>query len=996
MKILGWILRLLIVAMGVGLFVLQSFQAKKTILEAILNKPFQDTAWKVDVQDVRGFFPFQFMVTSLNLKEGEKTLASFSDISANWLAPALLSQEIKFNVHKEQELTGHITYAIGSHQVFVHLQSKYPFPMIFPVFGHRSEAVFSSPISPSREPTLGVERGSKIPPHLGPKIPEKSSGMGKVLNFGKKLALKSVDVTISARDLLQGQIKTLFYDGQNLATLTIQMEEIEKGYFRLPSIHLVGQGIEGKGYVNAYVQQGLWEGQAYLSIQDLGVYAPWFEKALAGSATLNCRKTFKSTLSSDLHLERFQYGNFKAKSLNSHATILDKNHFYFEFQGQDTSLNSVLLTKLSAVGTLKKEKGTFGVKGVGTQNTSLQMEGTFERPTAENSETRIRVTHAQLSHPFHQFALKEPVQFTSTDKGLYTPKMWLAVGEGNIILHDMSIGDQLTGTVVVERLPLTLLRIIYPGLIASGHMSGKGKIRGTKEKPEAELLLEGQSLQWGVPHKAPKGMPHHFSGIDLSSTVKLNSDSLDWHLKISTNRLASLISHGKLALAFSPLKIGPLEATLKGQAELGIISLVLPITDLVQGQANLDLTMRGTMDAPLVNGRLFVTKGVYENAIFGTLIKNIKIEGKATNNKIILSHISGQDNAKGRVQGHGSIKFLSPFNPDLDLQLNLAQLIVVQNDEISGKASGMLRLHGALSGGSQVKITGDVVLQPLEIRLDEHETKIAAIKLQETKGAPHQLIDEQEHSQPIHSSTALPLDIYLRSPGQVYLTGQGFDAQWKGEMKAIGPIMDPQLVGEMTLVRGKFDLLGKSLKLTEGRILYASQSKNDPLLNIVGTRDIGEITAIMRIDGYASNPKVTFSSIPALSQEQVLAHLLFGKSLENVSATQSLLLANSLSALKGKNKLNFTDKLRSAFGLDVLELKEKKLHEGDEFQSASQFVSVGKQISDKVYLSLDQSVNGQGGTSATIQLDVTPRFKVEADVGGNTNAGVGFAWVKKY
>jgi len=55
--------------------------------------------------------------------------------------------------------------------------------MIFQVFGHRSEAVFSSPVSPSDEPTLGVEPGSKIPPHLGPKIPEKSSGTGIVAFF---------------------------------------------------------------------------------------------------------------------------------------------------------------------------------------------------------------------------------------------------------------------------------------------------------------------------------------------------------------------------------------------------------------------------------------------------------------------------------------------------------------------------------------------------------------------------------------------------------------------------------------------------------------------------------------------------------------------------------------------------------------------------------------------------------------------------------------------
>jgi len=54
----------------------------------------------------------------------------------------------------------------------------YPFPMIFSVFGHRSEAVFSSPISPSREPTLGVKTGPKILLHLEPKIPEKSSERG--------------------------------------------------------------------------------------------------------------------------------------------------------------------------------------------------------------------------------------------------------------------------------------------------------------------------------------------------------------------------------------------------------------------------------------------------------------------------------------------------------------------------------------------------------------------------------------------------------------------------------------------------------------------------------------------------------------------------------------------------------------------------------------------------------------------------------------------------
>jgi len=53
--------------------------------------------------------------------------------------------------------------------------------MISPVFGHRSELVFSSPIFSLRETTLDLKIGSKIPPHFGPKIPKKLSGMGIVL-----------------------------------------------------------------------------------------------------------------------------------------------------------------------------------------------------------------------------------------------------------------------------------------------------------------------------------------------------------------------------------------------------------------------------------------------------------------------------------------------------------------------------------------------------------------------------------------------------------------------------------------------------------------------------------------------------------------------------------------------------------------------------------------------------------------------------------------------
>lgn len=946
MKFWGWVLRMVIVALGIGLFLLQSQFAKKSILEFIINQPVKHSLFTLEAEGIRGLFPFHFTVASLDLKEGNHRFASLADISVIWSVPALMNQEIKVKVAKGAELAGDITYTIGKHALF-----------------------------------------SKI------------EGTG--LRVGDKGSMTSIVVDFPALDLLKGHVIAIFHDGLEPATLTLQLEELDEERLKIPEIILAGKGIKGKGYGMAYPKQGLWEGEADIEVAALAPYDRWFQKRLAGSATLKCQKALKGQANLDLHLKLFYYGGFGAEALNAQAVIEERGHVKFGIHGHETLFNNIPLTKLSATGNFDKRKGSFDFTGIGCHNISLRAQGAIDFPIPPIPQTQITLIRAELKHPMHQFSLKQPATLVWGERGIRAPKLWLTTSGGSITIQDLIIGDELCGNFVIDRLPLTLLRVIDPEWIASGHLSGKGKLKGTMDKPNAELSLEGKSLQWEAPMKPRNAAPHRFSGIDISSAFTLSEGFLVWQAKLVSGRLLTLTSQGKLSIEqWRPTAESSLEASLKGQCNMSMISLFIPYGDLIQGQASVELTGTGTIKKPLINGHMSVVNGLYENAAFGTLIKNIKIRGNASGDVLTLSSITGQDNAKGRVKGYGSVKFTSLLNPDVELQLLLDQLIVVQNDEISGKAKGILKLHGSLRGDDPAKarITGDVVLQPLEVRLDEHTEKIITIKLLEKKANGSYQTPVGYHKQdPLQkSSSFLPLDIKLSSPGQVYLRGYGFDAQWKGEMRAMGTITDPQLMGKIILTRGKFDLLGKPLKLIEGRITYSQEPKNDPLLSIVGTRDMGEITATMRIEGYASDPKITFSSSPALPQEEILARLLFGRGIESMSVTQSLLLANALSAFKGKNNLNFSDKIRSAFGLDVLEFKERKPAEGEDFQSATQQVSVGKQLSDKVYLSIDQSVSGDGGTTATVQFDVTPSLKIEADAGGDKNTGVGFAWVKKY
>lgn len=946
MKFLGWFLRIGIAAIGISLFLLQSQHAKKTILEFIVNKPLADSVLTIETDGIRGLFPFQFSVASLELKEGKDRRAHLSNISVVWSVLSLLNREIRVELAKEGALAGNLTYVIGKHALFVNLK-------------------------------------------------------GKGVSLGKKGALLSLDIDLPHLDLLKGQITATLHDGLEPASLTLQLEEMPDNNLKIKDILLSGKGISGKGYGEISLKQGVWFGQADLSIDDLAPYDIWFHKGLAGSATLKCQKALKGPLDLNLLLNQFHYGEFEAKSLKALAKIEKENHLKLSIQSQDVVLNDIPLTSVSGTGSLDEGHGSFDFKGVGKHNISFQTQGIFDFPTLKFPQTTITLNRAELSHPMHQFTLNQPTTLVWGEGELQVKKIWIATKGGTITIQDLIIGDQLSGDILVDRLPLTLLRVIDPGWIASGDLSGKGKLRGTREKPNAELSLQGKSLQWGEPVKSQKGSFERFIGIDLTSTFALLDGSLSWEVKCASSRLLTLISQGKLSVdQWIPTATSSIEASLKGQGDMGIISLFMPYGDLIKGQASLDLSAKGTVKAPLIQGHVSVAKGLYENAAFGTYIKNIKVEGTASGDVLTLSHITGQDNSRGHVNGHGVIKFTSLLNPDVNLQLNLDQMIVVQNDEISGKASGTLRLHGSISGDEQTKakITGDVVIRPLEVRLDESSEKIVTIHLLEKKkNGSYQTPGEYQDQMMLQKGPSfLPLDIKLNSPGQVYLRGYGFDAQWKGDVRAAGTITEPYLVGELMLVRGKFDLLGKPLKLTEGRVTYTEEPKNDPLIDIVGSREIGEITAMMHIEGHASNPKITFSSVPSLPQEEILARLLFGKGLESMSVTQSLLLANALSAFKGKNNLNFTDKIRSAFGLDVLEFKERKSPDGDDFKSASQLVSVGKQISEKVYLSVDQSVSGDGGTTATVQLDVTPSLKIEADVGGDKNTALGFAWVKKY
>ena len=119
--------------------------------------------------------------------------------------------------------------------------------------------------------------------------------------------------------------------------------------------------------------------------------------------------------------------------------------------------------------------------------------------------------------------------------------------------------------------------------------------------------------------------------------------------------------------------------------------------------------------------------------------------------------------------------------------------------------------------------------------------------------------------------------------------GQGVDAEFGGSLRLTGAASSPQAVGTFTLRRGRLAILGRCyLHRWHGRF-----PARWCLFNLYATSTTTTATVTIVVSGEATNPKFTFSSVLALPEDEVLAQLIFGRSMSNLSPLQIVQLAEA-------------------------------------------------------------------------------------------------------
>jgi translocation and assembly module TamB len=252
------------------------------------------------------------------------------------------------------------------------------------------------------------------------------------------------------------------------------------------------------------------------------------------------------------------------------------------------------------------------------------------------------------------------------------------------------------------------------------------------------------------------------------------------------------------------------------------------------------------------------------------------------------------------------------------------------------------------------------------------------------------------------TAPALPasLDIQVAVPGRIFVRGRGLDSEWRGRL-AIGGTSDaPQITGSLHAIRGTFDVLGKTFRVTRGEIGFDGGAAIDPVLDITAEVAAADITAQITLQGPVSAPKLTMSSTPAVPQDEILARVLFGRGLGQITTGEGLQVAATAASLAGGG-FDVLDKVRGRLGLDRLGFGAAPSSglaanpKPATSAASGAAITAGKYVADGVYVGASQGLTA-GSSKAVVEIEVLPRVTVQGDVSQSGGTGIGLNYKYDY
>ncbi|WP_375625484.1 translocation/assembly module TamB domain-containing protein [Bartonella sp. MU37NMGALS] len=604
-------------------------------------------------------------------------------------------------------------------------------------------------------------------------------------------------------------------------------------------------------------------------------------------------------------------------------------------------------------GHLKKPDITYDIKGEGLTTVAFQ-------------DKKIM--------PFSLSATGNTVDQNLTLNANLTGEGVQAEAQGHVSLEKNTLDLHIN----LQNLSARLANGFIAGQALDGTLIGKIDIGGIMKDPSAHFELSSQNLT-AMTHKGPMSININARGSYKKSTFHIEN------MIATGDKGLDLSVHGPVSLNRSEAKLN-----VKGIMPLDFVNLLLAKRGAhITGTARIDTVLNGTLSKPQLIGNISIGDGSFFDSQTNVGLNNITLEGKLNGDHILIEKASASSFEGGRISASGRIS----NGLETDLIFHLDNANYNDGSMILATLSGEMTMKGHFL--NDLVVGGDIIVEKAEVFVPDHfksakfldirnknltksiQTTLERADVKKTNKSKSRIVTQE-------SSSVVLSNMSITARNQFFVRGKGLDAELGGRINLAGPLNDVHPVGEFRMIRGRFDILSQRLNFDQGQASFSGNL--NPTVYFVTNNNSGDIRVTVTVSGTIDNLDINFSSQPNLPQDEILARLIFNRSLNELSPFQIAQLAAAAADLAGASNTSLLNTLRTKIGLDDLDvIVNEKGNTG---------LRIGRYIHNNIYLGFE--AGSDGTTKGTINLDISRHLKAKGAIGNEQNSSIGLFYERDY
>jgi len=422
---------------------------------------------------------------------------------------------------------------------------------------------------------------------------------------------------------------------------------------------------------------------------------------------------------------------------------------------------------------------------------------------------------------------------------------------------------------------------------------------------------------------------------------------------------SAFIQNANFLQAFPPLT---LQGNIKFIAEdLSLVNTLIDEINDFKSHIHANIALQGTVQNPFIKTQAYLENTTFSLPKEGLKISNFNLQLK-TNDTGVLTLEGGGISGKGTFTLHGSSEL---FKKNIPTKFTIKGDNVLIFNTKAYQITANPNLNFEYNMDNELTISGQINVPQANINLDEDKTHTAFSE-------DIIFVDSKAPVALTKKAWTIKPNIYLRFENNVIFQGNNLQALIGGKIQ-IEDYKNGFLYGSgrLTLKSGEYRLNGQKLYIHHGRLLFQPASLlSNPTLDIrlipkpkglANTNDNNQLG--LYVQGTLKDPSIHPFSNQELTETEILQRLGF---------------ANPFTVLLGNMNVGTSvmESLQNNLGLDEISLQTNPGEQGSfanqaimqPYNSNTSIINIGKRLSNRLLLQLQQAVVPQGFNEAPTKL----------------------------